>query len=76
MANTCGTCSFKVGFGKDSFCRAHAPAVHPVFGMTPKGPQLMGQVSLFPRVDPTWWCGEYRGGEAMSVVSAGNETTQ
>lgn len=59
--NTCSTCAYKVGAGGEFYCRFNPPVAHPVFTMTPKGPQMAGQVSVFPKVDPGWWCGQFSG---------------
>lgn len=72
--NTCSTCAFKVGIGQELYCRFNPPLVYPVMGMGPNGkPAVAGQMSLFPKVEPTWWCGRWGG---VSVGIAANDLDQ
>lgn len=59
VARRCSTCKYHVGAGAELYCRFNPPVVHPVIGMTPQGPRPAGQVTLFPKVEPSWWCGQY-----------------
>jgi hypothetical protein len=77
--NTCSTCAFKGGGGNELYCRFNPPTVHPAFTMTASGPKLAGQVALFPKVDPTWWCGQFSAAPVFAseaVVSNPDVVTQ
>ena len=60
--NTCATCSYKVGAGTELYCRFNPPAVTVLMGMTKNGPAPTGQMVTFPKVEPHWWCGQFKAG--------------
>lgn len=60
--NRCATCSHKhLDANKEMQCRLNPPTVMPVIAMGPKGPSMMGQVNVFPVVQPDWWCSKFSG---------------
>jgi hypothetical protein len=49
-------------------CRAHCPHPFPVIGANESGqPEIMGKLSMFPKVEPNWYCGEYKRSLLASV---------
>lgn len=62
-ANTCATCSFKVGAADVLYCRFNPPTNVPVVMPDKTGkPFLAGSFSVFPKVEPHWWCGQFKAG--------------
>ena len=47
---------------KEFACRFNPPSCTPIMGMGDKGPFLQGKLSLFPRVEPDWVCGQFKKG--------------
>lgn len=58
-ASSCRSCAhFFVDTPDFQVC--HPPTGHPITQMTPTGPQVVGIVGIFPKVEPDWLCGEYK----------------
>lgn len=72
--NTCATCAFKHREANGQLvCRRNPPVGHPIIlyveqksnvtaqPMTALVPQVQGTMSVFPTVEPDWWCGAHSG---------------
>ena len=62
--NCCKNCKFSYydTQHKEHACRFNPPSGTPIMGMSDKGPFLQGKLSLFPRVEPDWTCGQFKRG--------------
>lgn len=70
--NTCATCVYKDRDGKILRCRRNPPVVHPIFVGTPQGPQLAGEFTGWPVVQPENWCGEFSAFSANRMPANGD----
>lgn len=61
-AQTCSSCAAKYAApGGPIECRLNPPTVAPILGGDPQtGFRLLGNVTLFPVVQPDQWCKQYR----------------
>ena len=58
-SRSCGSCVFGVGGGREVYCRANPPTLHMVTRLVNGAPQT-GQMVAFPKVEPDWWCGQFK----------------
>jgi len=60
--NTCSTCSYKERINTTLQCRFNPPTTQALVVGTPSGPQIAGQVNVWPQVSETEWCGQWKRG--------------
>lgn len=46
----------------DLHCKRYPPNSVSIVTATPKGPQILGEVTHFAKVQADWWCGEWQQG--------------
>lgn len=67
--HTCGTCPFKERApGGELNCRWGPPSAQAIVVMSPRGPQIVGHVKVFPVVLPEDWCYRHPSRVAPTLV--------
>lgn len=67
--DTCRTCAHKFVEGNGLICRRHPPVVQALIANTQSGPKMAGTVTMFPKVEKEWTCGEHRAFTTTRVMS-------